>query len=58
MIDISNESKNAVWLTDEVSFKIWFGKIGEIEIPKRNILEFFLYFIFFLECNSRNGARD
>ena len=28
-------------LADDVSFEIYFGKIGEIKFPKKNIPEFF-----------------
>ena len=36
MIHTSNESWNNMWLTDEVIFEIYFGKIGEINFLKNN----------------------
>ena len=48
-----------VWLTEELIFEIWFGKIWEIEISKddRNI---FLQIIprFFLECDEIDRAYE
>ena len=36
MIDTLNKSKYNIWLTDEVSFEFWYGKIVEFEISKKD----------------------
>ena len=40
MIDTLNESLHNIWLTDEVTFKAWLGKIGGIENPNNESWNF------------------
>ena len=57
MINTKNESYKNIWFTDDVSFEIWYGKIGKVEIPK-NVFRIFLQIIseYFQECDDSNRA--
>ena len=57
MINTKNESYKNIWFTDDVSFEIWYGKIGEIEISIKTsgiFLQIISYF--FLEYDESNRA--
>ena len=55
MIDTSYKMDYNIWLTNEVTFEISCGKIGELEIPKNDYSNF-LWIIpgFFLEWDDNN----